>query len=266
MSTWRLLTLMVSYFTSPIPTGTNQSSWYADFQPENLANWSEPQLFSWVIVFPFCADLTLMFSTCVWSFDRLIDWSIVWRLIDWLIDRSIDDWMIDWLNDWLNERIIEWMLGFELFFMAIIFCIIVCSAQRFAEVLQGAAGTWSRWGIFYRASCVWPILFSGFCFLLQDLFQLLKREYASFLCAAEQGYSISLEFDLEKIAALSADAVEEIITKAALLKRNCFSSVFEKYFNFQEKGELGHQRAVIHYREDETMWVPVWQKILVPSI
>ena len=157
-------------------------------------------------------------------------------------------------------------MGFALFFMAIRFCIIVSSAQRFTEVLQGAAGTWSRWGTVYRASRLRPILFSGFCCWLQDLFQLLKREYASFLCATEQGYSISLEFDLEKIAALPADAMEEIITKAALLKRNCFSSVFEKYFNFQEKGELGHQRAVIHYREDETMWVPVWQKTFVPRM
>ena len=43
--------------------------------------------------------------------------------------------------------------------------------------------------------------------------------------------------------------------KAGLLKRNCFASVFEKYFEFQEKGESGHKRAVIHYRDDETMYV-----------
>ncbi|OWA50561.1 Actin-related protein 2/3 complex subunit 2 [Hypsibius exemplaris] len=85
--------------------------------------------------------------------------------------------------------------------------------------------------------------------------ELLKREYATYLCAVEQGYNISLEYDLEKIAAQPAEAVEEIISKAALIKRNCFSSVFEKYFNFQEKGELGQQRAVIHYRDDETMYV-----------
>lgn len=83
--------------------------------------------------------------------------------------------------------------------------------------------------------------------------QLLQREYASYLCPPEQGYNISLEFDLEKIAALPQDAIDALIVRAALLKRNCFASVFEKYFEFQEKGVLGHQRAVIHYRDDETM-------------
>lgn len=46
---------------------------------------------------------------------------------------------------------------------------------------------------------------------------------------------------------------QPLIQKAGLLKRNCFASVFEKYFEFQERGEEGHKRAVIHYREDETM-------------
>ena len=48
---------------------------------------------------------------------------------------------------------------------------------------------------------------------------------------------------------------KEVVKKAGLLKRNCFASVFEKYFEFQEKGESGHKRAVIHYRDDETMYV-----------
>jgi actin related protein 2/3 complex subunit 2 len=30
---------------------------------------------------------------------------------------------------------------------------------------------------------------------------------------------------------------EEIVKKIGLLKRNCFASVFEKYFEFQEKGK-----------------------------
>lgn len=41
--------------------------------------------------------------------------------------------------------------------------------------------------------------------------------------------------------------------KIGLLKRNCFASVFEKYFDFQEKGDEGQKRAVIHYRDDETL-------------
>jgi len=31
--------------------------------------------------------------------------------------------------------------------------------------------------------------------------------------------------------------------------------VFEKYFEFQERGEEGQSQAVIHYRDDETMYV-----------
>ncbi|EPQ10042.1 Actin-related protein 2/3 complex subunit 2 [Myotis brandtii] len=40
-----------------------------------------------------------------------------------------------------------------------------------------------------------------------------------------------------------------------MLKRNCFVSVFEKYFQFQEEGKEGKNRAVIHYRDNETMYV-----------
>jgi actin related protein 2/3 complex, subunit 2 len=56
-------------------------------------------------------------------------------------------------------------------------------------------------------------------------------------------------YDLEKLPANP----EEVIKKAGLLKRNCFASVFEKYFDFQQKGQEGQKRAIIHYREDETL-------------
>lgn len=46
---------------------------------------------------------------------------------------------------------------------------------------------------------------------------------------------------------------EEMVKKIGLLKRNCFASVFEKYFEFQELGDEGHKTAVINYRNDETM-------------
>lgn len=46
-----------------------------------------------------------------------------------------------------------------------------------------------------------------------------------------------------------------IVYEASLLKRNCFASVFEKYFDFQAKGQQGQKRAVIHYRDDETLFV-----------
>lgn len=81
--------------------------------------------------------------------------------------------------------------------------------------------------------------------------ELIKREYGSMLIPAEDGYDVSLLFDLEKLP----DEWEEAVQKAGLLKRNCFASVFEKYFDFQEKGETGNKRAVIPYRDDETMYV-----------
>ena len=60
---------------------------------------------------------------------------------------------------------------------------------------------------------------------------------------------MSLLYDLENIP----DNWEEVVKKAGLLKRNCFASVFEKYFKFQQDGEAGAKRAVINYRDDETM-------------
>ena len=81
--------------------------------------------------------------------------------------------------------------------------------------------------------------------------ELLRREYGSLLIAPEEGYNVTLLFDLENIP----ESYDDLIHKAALLKRNCFASVFEKYFEFQERGEEGHKRAVIHYRDDETLYV-----------
>ncbi|KAG8199504.1 hypothetical protein JTE90_009351 [Oedothorax gibbosus] len=81
--------------------------------------------------------------------------------------------------------------------------------------------------------------------------ELLKREYGALLTAPEEGYNVTLQFDLESIP----QSYDDLILKAGLLKRNCFASVFEKYFEFQERGEEGHKRAVIHYRDDETLYV-----------
>jgi len=80
---------------------------------------------------------------------------------------------------------------------------------------------------------------------------LVRREYGPYLVAAESGYSVSLQFDLEKLPG----NVDEVIKKAGLLKRNCFASVFEKYFEFQQKGLEGQKKAVIHFREDETLYI-----------
>lgn len=80
---------------------------------------------------------------------------------------------------------------------------------------------------------------------------LIKREYGSWLTTPEEGYNVSLLFDLNN---LPADR-DEAIKKAGLLKRNCFASVFEKYFDFQQKEQNSEKRAVINYRDDETMYV-----------
>ncbi|XP_005098823.1 actin-related protein 2/3 complex subunit 2 [Aplysia californica] len=81
--------------------------------------------------------------------------------------------------------------------------------------------------------------------------ELIKREYGSILTSPEAGYNVSLLFDLENIP----DNWQELVSKASHLKRNCFASVFEKYFQFQENGLEGDTRAVINYRDDETMYV-----------
>lgn len=80
---------------------------------------------------------------------------------------------------------------------------------------------------------------------------LIQREYGPYITEPEESYNCSLLYDLEDIPT----DYKDVIRKAGLLKRNCFASVFEKYFEFQEKGESGHKRAVIHYRDDETMYV-----------
>jgi len=80
----------------------------------------------------------------------------------------------------------------------------------------------------------------------------LRREYGDLLLdTPDDGFDVSVQLDLENIP----DNWEEVVKKCAALKRNCFAAVFEKYFEFQEKGEAGQQQAVIHYRDDETMYV-----------
>jgi len=79
----------------------------------------------------------------------------------------------------------------------------------------------------------------------------LQREYGSMLVTPEDGFDVSVQVDLANIP----DNWEEVVKKCGRLKRNCFASVFEKYFEFQEAGEEGQSQAVIHYRDDETMYV-----------
>ena len=78
----------------------------------------------------------------------------------------------------------------------------------------------------------------------------MKRVYGNqLLSKPEDGYNASLIFELDNLPEKYAPLVE----KAAMLKRNCFASVFEKYFKFQEQGQESKERAIINYRDDETM-------------
>lgn len=79
----------------------------------------------------------------------------------------------------------------------------------------------------------------------------MHREYGKYLCATpELGYNVSLTYNLNELP----DDCSTIVNQASHLKRNCFASVFEKYFDFQSKGQTGAKRAVIHYRDDETLY------------
>ncbi len=69
---------------------------------------------------------------------------------------------------------------------------------------------------------------------------------------------MSLDFNNQLPKGETNDVWLPLVRKIAMLKRNCFASVFEKYFEFQSKQEpttANHKRAVIHYRDDETMYV-----------
>ncbi|XP_071940994.1 actin-related protein 2/3 complex subunit 2-like [Antedon mediterranea] len=80
--------------------------------------------------------------------------------------------------------------------------------------------------------------------------ELLENIYKQWITSTEESYSFTIQFDLENLPADTSD----LVAKASLLKRNCFSAVFEKYFECQQK-EKPIDTAVIHYRDDETMYV-----------
>ncbi|XP_066977081.1 actin-related protein 2/3 complex subunit 2 isoform X3 [Macrobrachium rosenbergii] len=82
--------------------------------------------------------------------------------------------------------------------------------------------------------------------------ELIQQEYGSLLMPdPESGYNVSLLIDLEKLP----EDWHALVKKIGLLKRNCFASVFQKYFECQEEGIETNKRAVIHYRDEETMYV-----------
>lgn len=83
---------------------------------------------------------------------------------------------------------------------------------------------------------------------------LMKKVYGDYLSDPESGYDVSLVIDLETLPPTKEEK-DTLIKKIGLIKRNCFASVFERYFDFLEREEESSERAVIHYREGETMYV-----------
>uniref|UniRef100_A0A0N4ZG99 Arp2/3 complex 34 kDa subunit n=1 Tax=Parastrongyloides trichosuri TaxID=131310 RepID=A0A0N4ZG99_PARTI len=84
----------------------------------------------------------------------------------------------------------------------------------------------------------------------------LKRIYGNYLLPKPmENYDVTLKYDLDSIP----DDYQDIIRNASLLKRNCFAAVFEKYFKLQQSGEVTKEQAVIHYRDDETLYVEARQ-------
>ncbi|VDN14179.1 unnamed protein product [Dibothriocephalus latus] len=81
--------------------------------------------------------------------------------------------------------------------------------------------------------------------------KVLSREYGSFLASRPEGSaSVTLQIDCEKLP----DNVEELATKVAMLRRHCFASVFEHFFDYQMSKPTQTLQGIIHFRTDETMY------------
>ncbi|XP_059088472.1 probable actin-related protein 2/3 complex subunit 2 [Tigriopus californicus] len=89
--------------------------------------------------------------------------------------------------------------------------------------------------------------------------ELLQKIYGPILVSSSpEGFDVTVEVDLTNIP----DDWEAMVAKIGLLKRHCFAAVFERYFEFQEMqakeekvDEEAHKTAIIHYRDDETLFV-----------
>ncbi|CAF4336297.1 unnamed protein product, partial [Rotaria magnacalcarata] len=70
--------------------------------------------------------------------------------------------------------------------------------------------------------------------------EVLRGEYGDLLVRPLEGYNVtlSLDFNIHLPKGDSNDAWLLLVRKIAMLKRNCFATVFEKYFEYQTKQEL----------------------------
>ncbi|XP_065176627.1 actin-related protein 2/3 complex subunit 2-A-like [Sycon ciliatum] len=78
----------------------------------------------------------------------------------------------------------------------------------------------------------------------------LKAEYGDLVTSPESGYDFSLLVNMESLPSDKAAFAK----KVAMLRRHCFASVFDHMFDKQAAGGC-KDKAVIHYRDDETMYV-----------
>ncbi|GAA6030733.1 hypothetical protein JCM8097_006294 [Rhodosporidiobolus ruineniae] len=96
--------------------------------------------------------------------------------------------------------------------------------------------------------------------------ELLEREYPGLLLAdPEDGYSVSLQLDLEQVPQ-DDEARAELFTKLSLLKRNALAAPFERAFRLHEdlvanpveEGVTNDPRTAvmaIHYRPEEAIYL-----------
>ncbi|XP_065185441.1 actin-related protein 2/3 complex subunit 2-A-like [Sycon ciliatum] len=78
----------------------------------------------------------------------------------------------------------------------------------------------------------------------------LQKQYGDLVTSTESGYDFSLLVNMESLPADKAG----LARKVALLKRHCFAAVFDYMFDKQAGGGCS-EKAIIHYRDDETMYV-----------
>lgn len=79
---------------------------------------------------------------------------------------------------------------------------------------------------------------------------ILKGIYGEYFVAPISGYDVTLRFDLSKLPANK----DELIEKAALLKRHTLAAPFVKAFDAQEKGQTTDLMPV-RYRDQEAIFI-----------
>lgn len=80
---------------------------------------------------------------------------------------------------------------------------------------------------------------------------LMKRVYGDRVVEPESGYDCSVLVDLETLGADAAAVIDQV----ARMRRNCFAAVFEYFFKKYEAKDTSGEAAMIHYRDQETMYV-----------